>query len=281
MNIKLLVSSLFAFSLLAVGCNKPAQSAANESETSVALVSDNKEDAKVAAPQPNSTSEIYQKKQVPVLCYHRIENGRNDEYTVTPATFAAHMQVLVDSGYHSINPDELYDYLVFNKELPEKPVMITFDDSRVEHATIAAPEMEKRGLKGVFFIMTITYNKKNYMSTDQLASLVKSGHTVGFHSWDHTRATKYDNDSILNVNIIEPKKKLEEIVNHPVEYFAYPYGLTNDMATRKMNDYFKMSFILSTQQDSIYPLQTVRRMIAPEWKPQSLLRAMERTFSRR
>ncbi|HRG03876.1 MAG TPA: hypothetical protein PLN75_06880, partial [Paludibacteraceae bacterium] len=35
--------------------------------------------------QPNTAAEIYAKKQVPVLCYHRIENGRNDEYTVSPA----------------------------------------------------------------------------------------------------------------------------------------------------------------------------------------------------
>lgn len=119
------------------------------------------------------------------------------------------------------------------------------------------------------------------MSTDQLVALAKAGHTIGFHSWDHTRATKYDNDSILKINIIEPRKKLEEIIGQPVNYFAYPYGLTNDMATKRMNDYFKISFILSTKQDSIYPLQTVRRMIAPEWKPQSLLHAMNKTFSRR
>ena len=229
----------------------------------------------------NSAAEIYAKKQVPVICYHRIEYGRNDEYTVTPATFEAHMKALADSGYHSISPDEYYNYLVFNKTLPEKPIMITFDDSRTEHATIGAPVMEKYGFKGVFFIMTITYNKKNYMTTDQIASLAKAGHSIGLHSWDHTRATKYDNDSILNKNIIEPRKKLEEIIGQPVNYFAYPYGLTDDMATKRMNDYFNISFILSTKQDSVYPLQTVRRMIAPEWKPQSLLRAMNKTFSRR
>lgn len=229
----------------------------------------------------NSVVEIYAKKQVPVICYHRIENGRNDEYTVSPATFEAHMKALADSGYHSISPDQYYEYLVYNGDLPEKPVMITFDDSRVEHFTIGAPVMEKYGFKGVFFIMTITYNKKKYMTTEQLAELSKNGHTIGFHSWDHTRATKYDNDSILRENVIEPKKKLEEIIGKPVEFFAYPYGLTNEKTTAQMNDYFKMSFILSTKQDSINPIQSVRRMIAPEWKPQSLLRAMEKTFSRR
>ena len=260
-------------------CNKPSQS--NQQDIQNTEVAGDKSDNSQSTEKANTAAEIYAKKQVPVLCYHRIENGRNDEYTVSPATFEAHMKALSDSGYHSINPEQYYDYLVYNKELPEKPVMITFDDSRVEHSTIAAPVMEKYGFRGVFFIMTITYNKKNYMTTDQIASLAKGGHSVGLHSWDHTRATKYDNDSILKKNIIEPRKKLEEIIGQPVDYFAYPYGLTNDMAIKRMNDFFKISFILSTEQDSIYPLQTVRRMIAPEWKPQSLLHAMNKTFSRR
>ncbi len=275
----LFVLSLFVAVFTLFSCNKPSKSSENEND-SIQTVTNTNGKASEENKQ-NSAAEIYAKKQVPVLCYHRIEKGRNDDYTVTPATFEAHMKVLADSGYHSISPEQYYDYLVYNKELPAKPVMITFDDSRVEHSTIAAPVMEKYGFRGVFFIMTITYNKKNYMTTDQIAGLAKAGHAVELHSWDHTKATKYDNDSILKENIIDPRKKLEEIIGQPVDYFAYPYGLTNDMATKRMNDFFKISFILSTKQDSIYPLQTVRRMIAPEWKPQSLLHAMNKTFSRK
>ncbi len=270
----LFIASLFLF----LACNKPSSSDNPEENDSTQAST-----SEVVEPEikKNSTAEILAKKQVPVLCYHRIENGRNDEYTVSPATFEAQIKAMADSGYVSINPDEYYDCLVYNKELPEKPVMISFDDSRVEHFTIGKPILEKYGFKGVFFIMTITYNKKNYMSTEQLAELAKTGHTVGFHSWDHTRATRYNNDSILRVNVVEPKKKLEEIIGKPVEYFAYPYGLTNAETTAQMNDHFKMSFILSTKQDTINPIQSVRRMIAPEWSPQSLIRAMEKTFSRR
>ncbi len=46
----------------------------------------------------NSAADIMAKAQVPVLCYHRITTGRNDEYTVTPAAFSAQMQLLKDSG---------------------------------------------------------------------------------------------------------------------------------------------------------------------------------------
>ena len=266
-------------------CNKTKSTNTSDNisgkEKDISIETNNDDSKTDSAKRENTATAIYAIKQVPVLCYHRIENGRNDDYTVSPDAFAAQMQILVDSGYHSILPDQLYDYLVYNEKLPEKPVMITFDDSREEHALIAAPELEKRGMKGVFFIMTITFNKKNYMSTDQIVSLAKRGHVIALHSWDHTKATKYVNDSILKVNIIQPKKKLEELIGMPVNYFAYPYGITNEQTCNIMKQFFKISFILSTKQDPERPLQSVRRMIVPSgWTPQGLLRAMNKTFNR-
>ena len=231
-----------------------------------------------AKPIENTAAQILAKPQVPILCYHRISEGNKSEYTVTPATFNAHIKILSDSGYHSISAEQLYDYLVFNKTLPAKPFLITFDDSRIEHTEIAAPVLEKYGFRGAFFIMTITYNKKNYMTTEQIAALAKAGHTVGLHSWDHTMASKYLTPEDWQKQIMAPKEKLEKIVGSPVAYFAYPNGVTNHTASTEMSKYMKLSFILSTKRDSIQPLQTVRRMIVPEWTAQGLLKSMRRTF---
>ena len=226
----------------------------------------------------NTASQIYAKQEVPVLCYHRISEGQKGDYTVTPATFKAHMKSLSDSGYHSISPAELYDYLVYNKALPEKPFLITFDDSRAEHSTIAAPVMAKYGFKGVFFIMTITYNKKNYMTTDQIAQLANAGHTIGLHTWDHTMVSKFKDTTDWQKQIAAPKAKLEKMVGRPVDYFAYPNGVFNHEGAKKLGTYFKLSFILASKRDSIVPLQTIRRMIVPDWSAEGMLRSMRRTF---
>lgn len=270
MQHKLIFPFLFSSALMLGGCGHTKPDS-NKGEA----VQTERVETKVVA---NTAAQILAKKQVPIICYHRIENGRNDEYTVSPASFTNQIKTLSDSGYHSISPDELYDYLVFNKSLPEKPFMITFDDSRVEHATVAAPILEKYNFRGVFFIMTITYNKKNYMTTDQIAALAKTGHTVGLHSWDHTMVTKYDSLADWQKQIIEPKKKLESITGKPVEYFAYPYGLCNRKSAAEMSKYMKLAFILSTKRDSIQPLHTVRRMIVPEWTAQGMIRAMKKSF---
>jgi peptidoglycan/xylan/chitin deacetylase (PgdA/CDA1 family) len=271
------------------GCNKPSS---NQSKTKVettgCTVDSNtggktnanqaSGDAKLNETKPNTPAQVLAKPEVPILCYHRIANGKKGDYTVTPEQFEEQIKTLADSGYQSISPDQLYDYLVFNHHLPEKPVMITFDDSRLEHATIAAPVLEKSGFRGVFFIMTITYGKKNYMSTGQIAGLSKAGHIIGLHTWDHQMVTKYQDSTDWQKEIVAPLKKLTEITGSPVEYFAYPNGVFNSEGSCQLSEWFKLSFILSGNRDPDYPLQTVRRMIATNATPKQLLVTMRRTF---
>ena len=99
-----------------------------------------------------SAASILQREQIPILCYHRFENNRPaGDYNVTIPVFKEQLKMLADSGYHTVLPDQLYDYLAKGGPLPPKPFMLTFDDTRLEHYTVAAPEMEKYGFKGVFF----------------------------------------------------------------------------------------------------------------------------------
>jgi len=237
------------------------------------------EDSSTIKPTENTTAQIFAKPEVPILCYHRIEDGKKGDYTVSPETFSAHMKILSDSGFHSISPSQLYDYLVYNKPLPKKPVLITFDDSRTEHFYIAAPVMEKQGFKGAFFIMTITYNKKNYMTKDQISELAKKGHTVGLHTWDHSMVVKFKDTTDWQKQITDPKVKLEKITGRSVDYFAYPNGVYDHKGAVELTKHFKISFILTSRRDSVQPLQTVRRMIVPEWTAQGLLKSMRRTFN--
>ena len=217
-------------------------------------------------------------RSVPILCYHRIEDKRNDIYSVSPAVFTSHLQILSDSGYNAILPNELYDYLVYNAPLPEKPFMISFDDSRKEHYTIAASELEKHNFRGVFFIMTVTNNKKNYLSTDEIEELSNRGHTIGLHSWDHVMATKYTDSIIWEKQVYAPKKKLEDMTGKPIDYWAYPNGVYNRDAAEELNKHFKLSFILLGKRDTVYPLQTIRRIIVPSDSPERLLRRMESSY---
>jgi peptidoglycan/xylan/chitin deacetylase (PgdA/CDA1 family) len=279
----LFIAILISMAIFSSACNNTTATKETQSNDSTVVQKEQEvttaKERKMAGP-----AEIMAKKQVPILCYHRIRDIQMPSkasmgYEVTLAQFKAQMKVLADSGYHSITPDQYYDYLVYGDSLPEKPVMITYDDTREEHYTIAKPEMEKYGFKGVFFIMTISINRPNYMSKEQLKQLSDDGHVVSSHSWDHHRVDRLTGDD-WSAQFDKPKKQLEEITGKPVEYFAYPFGIWSPNAFPEIKKRgYKMSFILSTKRDSLEPLHTVRRMIvSPEWSPQGVVKVMKSTF---
>ena len=230
---------------------------------------------------------ILSKREVPVLCYHHIRDAkpRDSEnmksYSVSPSAFASQMKALSDSGFTSILPDQLYDYLLYNGVLPPKPVMITFDDTDGEQYSIGAAEMQKFGFRGVFFIMTVAINRPNYMTKEQIRNLSDSGHVIAAHTWDHHMVTKYA-ETDWDIQLSKPTKQLEAITGKPVKYFAYPFGLWNKAAIPELKSRgYQLAFILSTKRDSTEPLHTIRRMIVPgTWSTNGMFTAMRATFNK-
>ena len=241
---------------------------------------------KAASSKPiANAATILAKKQVPVLCYHHIRNFSSSQsesmksYSVTPAAFEAQMKILHDSGYQTILPNQLYEYLVHDAEIPAKPIMISFDDTQESQYIYGATEMAKYGFKGVYFIMTISINRPRYMSKEQIKNLSDSGHVIASHTWDHHMVTKYVGAD-WDTQLVKPQQQLQAITNKPVQYFAYPFGLWNEASIPEIkNRNYQMTFSLSGKRDSLNPLFTVRRMIVPgTWTAPGMLKAMKTTF---
>lgn len=233
----------------------------------------------------SSVAEILAKPQIPVLCYHRIRpwtasDGKiAKDNVIPPDLFKAHMKMLADSGYHTIMPGQLLDYLEYGDPLPEKPVMITFDDGSVGQYEIALPVLESHGFKGVFFIMTIATGKKGYMDAEQLKNLSERGHAIESHTWDHHSVLEYDS-AAWKVQLAGSVSTLEKITGRPVRYFAYPFGLWSPAAFPFLHSGgIRGAFILATRRDSTDPLMTIRRMNVPGyWNEKAMLQNMKRSF---
>ena len=242
---------------------------------------------KVQKKETANAATILSKKEVPILCYHNIReftstaSGDIKTYTVKPAVFSSQMKALAAAGYHTILPNQLYEYLVHDGPLPDKPVMITFDDTREEQYTIGAAEMKKYGFKGVFFVMTVSINRPKYLTKEQIKELSDSGNTIAAHTWDHHMVTKYSGDD-WNIQLHKPKAKLEEIIGKPVTYFAYPFGLWNPTVIPEIKKSgYQMAFILSTKRDPNDPLYTIRRIIVSgTWTADGMIKAMESSFNK-
>lgn len=210
---------------------------------------------------------ILARKQVPILCYHQIRDYRPSDsktardYIVPPAAFKEQMKALADSGYKTILPEELYAYLASGITVPEKAVMITFDDTDLDQFTVAKPVLDEHHFKGVFFIMTVSLGRPHYMSKEQVKQLSDEGHYIGSHTWDHHNVKKYQGEDWVT-QIEKPSRQLEQITGKKIAFFAYPFGLWNREAIPELKKRgFKAAFQLIGPRDPDDPLFTIRRVI--------------------
>ena len=232
---------------------------------------------------------ILARKQVPILCYHQVRNWKErdgkvgKDYIVEVQNFKDQIKMLVDSGYHTILPDQLYAYLNTGAALPSKPIMLTFDDTDLDQFTTVNPILKKHGYKAVYFIMTVSIGKKgkfvDYMSSEQIKQLSDEGNVIGSHTYDHKNFKKYAGKD-WEEQLDKPTKKLEDITGKKMTEFAYPFGLWNAEGIPELKKRgFKMAFQLSIKRDEKDPLFTIRRIIASGyWSPKTLSNSIKNSF---
>ncbi len=213
--------------------------------------------------------------QIPILSYHNVQTNpkKPSAYFISSVAFEKQIKHLKENGYHTVLPDDIYNHYTKGTTLPEKPIMLSFDDTR------KAPLLEKYGFKGTFFIMTVAIGKKNYMTGAEIKMLSERGHCIGHHTWDHQDLRKLPIKE-WNTQIDKPKKKLEEIIGKEVQYLAYPFGLCNDYAVTELKKRnFKGAFQLSGKQDKNDPLCSIRRRRVPgNWDGVRLLKEISASF---
>lgn len=88
---------------------------------------------------------------IPVLCYHDISPAKG---SLTPQRFCEHLDALKAGGWRSITARELHEVVTGQRPAPQKSLVLTFDDGHWTNFLRAAPELEKRGFSGVFFVVT-------------------------------------------------------------------------------------------------------------------------------
>ncbi len=278
-------SLIFIFIFLLSACNSKKQTLTQDKGNETSIVNGDTKTLKIA-----TTAEILARKEVPVLCYHQIrdwrvsDGKRAQDDIIAPARFKEHVKMLADSGYHTILPDQLYNYLVYGEKLPEKPIMLTFDDTDLDQFEIAAPTLKKYGFKGVYFIMTVAIGKKGriaYMNKAQIRQLNDEGNTIANHTYDHKNFAQFTAED-WKIQIEKPNQTLAQITGKKVEYFAYPYGIYKPSSLHQLKAYgIKAAFILSTKRDENYPLFTIRRIIDPgTYTAKNLYNSINKSFNK-
>ena len=112
---------------------------------------------------------------VPVLNYHQVNNKYQTVLTMKPENFDEQMKYLHDNDYHSITQEEFDAYMSGDGDLPDRPVMITFDDGYIDNYKEAYPILKKYGFTATIFVITDLVGKPGYLTWPMIQEMAADG----------------------------------------------------------------------------------------------------------
>ncbi len=168
---------------------------------------------------------------VPILMYHYLSVPPPDadiyrlDLSVTPNLFAAHLDRLLAEGYQTISLYALFEHLANGTQLPEKPVVLTFDDGYRDNYANAFPRLVARGMTATFFIVTgfIDDNSPRYITWDMAREMFAAGMSMESHSINHFSLKGRDDDFLI-WQALNTAETIELQLGIRPRFIAYPAG---------------------------------------------------------
>lgn len=188
--------------------------------------------------------------KLPILMYHNISPNASQQgkYTVSVKEFEGDLNYLRERGFTPILTQQLLDHVKQGKPLPEKPVMITFDDGFESFYAYAFPLLQKYDMCAVMSVVgqyADTFTKAedhhlnySYLTWPMIGELSKSGlveiqsHTNNMHTITSKRRgckinkgeNKKSYKKILSADLALNQEKIKKATGKEPTALAYPYG---------------------------------------------------------
>jgi peptidoglycan/xylan/chitin deacetylase (PgdA/CDA1 family) len=154
---------------------------------------------------------------LPIVNYHSVGRA-NDEFGISQANFAAHLDVLEKQGRKTIS---LHDIAI--RKFDRHDVVLTFDDGTDDARTVVLPMLQARHMRGTFFIVPAFVGQPGFLDWDGVRALQAAGMEIGSHTVDHARLGDLP-DGRVRWELAESKRLLEQQLHRPVEAIAYPFN---------------------------------------------------------
>jgi peptidoglycan/xylan/chitin deacetylase (PgdA/CDA1 family) len=162
---------------------------------------------------------------IPVLLYHSVsdEVGSDAHFAVSRAQFRAHLDAIEASGRVTLCVSELAAGLRGDHELPQRAVALTFDDGYADTYDAVSMLLD-RGLRSTIYITTGGVGAGDRLTPSDLVQLSRlSAVEIGAHAVRHRYLDELKHDEIA-FEVEASKVSLENLIQSPVESFAYPHG---------------------------------------------------------
>ncbi|HAN46728.1 MAG TPA: polysaccharide deacetylase [Cyanobacteria bacterium UBA8156] len=186
------------------------------------------------APFPN-IAPAAREARVPIVMYHDITPVKDVSWDVTPAEFAEHLRLIQAEGMTPISLERLVNHLRTGAPLPDKPIVLTFDDNYLGQYKYAFPLLKKYGYPAVWSVHTAHVGSpagKPKATWEQLREMQQSGLIeIASHTVNHIPFDRLTPDQI-RTELVESKRVLEQNLGVPVRYFTYAEGIHDAVSKR-------------------------------------------------
>lgn len=204
----------------------------------------------------------YNSESIPILYYHSIDYEKGNELRVPKEKFREQMKYLKDNGYTTLTLNELYNFLAYNKPVPNKSVVITLDDGYKDNYENAFPILKEFGFKATVFMITSSINnEKDFLTSSELKQMDSYGMDIESHTVNHDKLDRLTYEKQIQT-LKDSKEFLEKLLNKKVKYIAYPYGKWNQSAINALKaEGYSMAFTTvggwANKDQGIYTLHRV------------------------
>ncbi len=172
---------------------------------------------------------------VPVFMYHEVTTDRELSrlagriqwgYVLTVDAFHAHLQALREAGATSIDLDQLLEWQQGRCELPEVPVILTFDDGFEGNCSHALPALLQAGYGATFFVISNRIGDPAMMDWRAVRELAAAGMSVGSHTANHPLLSRIDAARTFR-ELQDSRRKIEDELGRSVRHLSLPNGDSN------------------------------------------------------
>ena len=178
---------------------------------------------------------IYPPKGVMIFDYHRVNDDTvdTDDYSLSREQFQEQLDYFKENNYHTISMMDFIRAEKYGEELPENPIIITFDDGYEDNYTNMMPMINAMGMKATMFMATNYIGKENYVSWQQLKEMQDNNIEIGSHTANHLPLTEVEN---LDNEIKLSKLLMEWNGLKTIYFFSYPNGVYTKESIQCLKD---------------------------------------------
>ena len=178
-------------------------------------------------------------RSIPVLSYHRVENPADNKVIVTPENFALQMQYLKNRNFTTINYNNYYNWINRNFTMPEKPIIIIFDDGFKSVFTNASTIMDIYGLKAVLAVITSRQKNPTYMNWGEIKILMDKGWEIESHSVTHRDMTSLSFQERIN-EFNDSRRDIYNNLSYMPLLWVYPFNINNYTTDNECSAFYKI-----------------------------------------